>query len=89
MLAMVVNDDVGCLNARGVWATIASMLAPTVVVVGMQMCAWHQTLWGRWRGTDVCMTLEPVGTIIAPTAADTASPARSCCRSALRPARQT
>ena len=29
MLAMVVNDDVGCLNARGVWATIASMLAPT------------------------------------------------------------
>ena len=29
MLAMVVNDDEGCLDARGVWATIASMLAPT------------------------------------------------------------
>ena len=31
-VAMVVNDNVGCLDARGVWATIASMLAPTVVV---------------------------------------------------------
>ncbi|VVP92354.1 hypothetical protein PS918_03363 [Pseudomonas fluorescens] len=30
MLAMVVNDDAGCLNERGVWAFIASMLAPTV-----------------------------------------------------------
>ncbi len=29
MLAMVVNGDVGCLNARGAWTTIASMLAPT------------------------------------------------------------
>ena len=29
MLAMVVNDNVGCLNARGNWATIASKLAPT------------------------------------------------------------
>jgi hypothetical protein len=29
MLAMVVNDNAGCLNARGVWSTIASMLAPT------------------------------------------------------------
>ncbi len=29
MLAMVVNDNAGCLNARGDWATIASMLAPT------------------------------------------------------------
>ena len=29
MLAMVVNDNDGCLNARGVWTTIASMLAPT------------------------------------------------------------
>ncbi len=53
MLAMVVNDDVGCLNARGVWATIASMLAPTVVVVGMQMGAWHQTLWGG-GGARMC-----------------------------------
>ncbi len=26
---MVVNDDAGCLEARGVWATIASKLAPT------------------------------------------------------------
>ncbi len=24
LLAMVVNDDVGCLNARGAWAFIAS-----------------------------------------------------------------
>jgi len=31
MLAMVVNDNVGCLNARGDWATIASMLAPTEI----------------------------------------------------------
>jgi hypothetical protein len=30
MLAMVVNDNAGCLNARVVWATIASMLTPTV-----------------------------------------------------------
>ncbi len=29
MLAMVVNDNAGRLNARVVWATIASMLAPT------------------------------------------------------------
>ncbi len=29
---MVVNDDAGCLEARGVWATIASMLAPTGIV---------------------------------------------------------
>ena len=29
MLAMVVNDNAGCLIARVVWATIASMLAPT------------------------------------------------------------
>ena len=26
MLAMVVNDNAGCLNARGVWASIASKL---------------------------------------------------------------
>ena len=32
MLAMVVNDDAGCLNARGVWASIASMLAPAGAV---------------------------------------------------------
>ncbi len=25
---MVVNDNAGCLNARVVWATIASRLAP-------------------------------------------------------------
>ncbi len=29
MLAMVVNDDAGCLDASGVWTAIASMLAPT------------------------------------------------------------
>ncbi len=29
MLAMVVNDNAGCLMPRGVWPTIASMLAPT------------------------------------------------------------
>ncbi len=29
MLAMVVNDDAGRLDARVVWTTIASMLAPT------------------------------------------------------------
>jgi hypothetical protein len=29
LLAMVVNDDVGCLNPRGVPASIASKLAPT------------------------------------------------------------
>jgi len=29
MLAMVVNDNAGCLDARGAWATIASVLAPT------------------------------------------------------------
>ena len=29
MLAMVVNDDAGCLMRRGVWFTIASVLAPT------------------------------------------------------------
>jgi hypothetical protein len=26
---MVVNDDAGCLNARSVWTSIASKLAPT------------------------------------------------------------
>ncbi|MBZ9782578.1 hypothetical protein K9857_13625 [Pseudomonas sp. REP124] len=29
MLAMVVNDNAGCLNARGVLTFIASRLAPT------------------------------------------------------------
>jgi len=29
MLAMDVNDDAGCLDARGVHESIASMLAPT------------------------------------------------------------
>jgi hypothetical protein len=29
MLAMVVNDNEGCLNARGALTSIASMLAPT------------------------------------------------------------
>ncbi len=29
MLAMVVNDNAGDLNARVVWAIIASKLAPT------------------------------------------------------------
>jgi hypothetical protein len=29
MLAMVVNDNVGCLDERVVWTFIASMLAPT------------------------------------------------------------
>jgi hypothetical protein len=29
MLAMVVNDDTGCLNARVVWTFFASKLAPT------------------------------------------------------------
>ena len=38
MLAMVVNDDVGCLIARGVWATIASKLAPT----GGRGCLWER-----------------------------------------------
>ncbi len=28
---MVVNDDAGCLDACGVWDTIASKLAPTGV----------------------------------------------------------
>ena len=30
MLGMVVNDNVGYLIARVAWASIASMLAPTV-----------------------------------------------------------
>jgi len=30
MLAMVVNDDAGCLLPRGVLMSIASKLAPTV-----------------------------------------------------------
>jgi hypothetical protein len=29
MLAMDVNDDAGCLNARVILTSIASMLAPT------------------------------------------------------------
>ncbi|AWY44075.1 hypothetical protein DKY63_30865 [Pseudomonas putida] len=29
LLAMDVNDNAGCLSARGVWSTIASRLAPT------------------------------------------------------------
>jgi len=29
MLAMDVNDNAGCLNARVVWVFFASMLAPT------------------------------------------------------------
>ncbi len=31
---MVVNDNAGYLDARGVWATIASKLAPTGIVLG-------------------------------------------------------
>ncbi len=29
MLAMAANDNAGGLDARGVWTSIASMLAPT------------------------------------------------------------
>ncbi|MDP9692237.1 UNVERIFIED_ORG: hypothetical protein J2W82_005941 [Pseudomonas mohnii] len=32
MLAMVVNDDAGCLTPHGVLGFIASMLAPTVEI---------------------------------------------------------
>ncbi len=31
MLAMVVNDNAGCLASSGVFQFIASMLAPTVI----------------------------------------------------------
>ena len=30
---MIVNDNAGYLDARGVWSTIASMLAPTEIEV--------------------------------------------------------
>ncbi|AWY39841.1 hypothetical protein DKY63_07980 [Pseudomonas putida] len=36
MLAMVVNDNAGCLTPRGVLTCIASMLAPT----GEGVCFW-------------------------------------------------
>ncbi len=35
MLAMVVNDNAGCLTPRGVLASIASRLAPTVESAGV------------------------------------------------------
>jgi hypothetical protein len=34
MLAMVVNDDAGCLMPRGVYQSIASVLAPTGIAAG-------------------------------------------------------
>ncbi len=48
MLAMVVNEDAGCLDARGAWASIASMLAPTgsgaSMPVGRPRLAHHALL---------------------------------------------
>jgi hypothetical protein len=38
LLAMDVNDDEGCLNARGALRFIASKLAPTGVVVKLKVC---------------------------------------------------
>jgi hypothetical protein len=35
MLAMGVNDDAGCLNARGAQAYFASLLAPTGAANGL------------------------------------------------------
>src|SRR5690349_1743066 len=43
LLAMVVNDDAGCLNARGVPAFFASRLAPT----GERVQLWSGRLSGR------------------------------------------
>jgi len=40
MLAMVINDDAGCLDARGVRAFFASMLAPT---------GPKRFLWESWK----------------------------------------
>ncbi|MVV49673.1 hypothetical protein EJA72_15720 [Pseudomonas sp. PB120] len=34
MLAMVVNDNAGCLDQRVVWTSIASKLAPTGPAIG-------------------------------------------------------
>ena len=44
LLAMVVNDDAGCLDACGVWDTIASKLAPTVSEVVHKICVHRETL---------------------------------------------
>ncbi len=43
MLAMVVKDNAGCQDASGVWATIASMLAPTGGRCIRRIVAFH--LW--------------------------------------------
>ena len=41
MLAKNVNDNADCLGVRGVWATIASRLAPTVVFGSVTGSAGH------------------------------------------------
>ena len=45
MLAMVVNDNVGCLTASGAPDTIASMLAPTGIFP-----SWASS------AADICLT---------------------------------
>ncbi|MPQ65545.1 hypothetical protein GC387_02685 [Pseudomonas sp. MWU12-2323] len=37
MLAMDVNDDAGVLAPRGAWTTIASKLAPTIVLYSLHL----------------------------------------------------
>jgi hypothetical protein len=53
MLAMVVNDDAGCLDPRGGLASIASMLAPTGFPADRKMVNTQSTLpepaCRRWR----------------------------------------
>ena len=44
MLAMDFNDNPGCLKARGVWTTIASVLAPTVTVFCRMIHGWNLPL---------------------------------------------
>ena len=47
MLAMDVNDNAGCLNARVAWTTIASELAPTVFYVFHTSILWCGSVCGR------------------------------------------
>jgi len=48
MLAMVVNDDAGCLNERGAVETIASKLAPAGITPAAPCYILSQALCGKY-----------------------------------------
>jgi hypothetical protein len=79
MLAMVVNDDVGCLNARSAWTSIASKLGSYRFCGVRNFCGQHPpTVGASLLAMDAnddagCLNARGVWTSIASKLAPTDS----------------